>query len=175
MHYSAIKYNDIANGPGVRTSLFVSGCTLRCKGCFNYTAWDFHAGKLFTEETEQQILESLRPEHITGLTILGGEPMELSNRQALYPFLRRVRETFPELSIWMYSGYTWETDHLTRMQEEWPETRDLLSLLDVIVDGKFDIDLYSIRLKFRGSSNQRIIDVQRSLAEGSTILVPEYA
>ncbi len=174
MNYSAIKYYDIANGPGVRTSLFVSGCTLRCKGCFNYTAWDFNSGQPFTKETEEEILESLRSEHVSGLTILGGEPMELQNRQALLPFIKRVREEFPKLSIWVYSGYTWETDHLDRMQKEWPETRELLSLLDVIVDGKFDIDQYSLMLKFRGSKNQRIIDVQKSLATGETVLVPEY-
>ncbi len=173
MYYGEIKYADIANGPGVRTSLFVSGCTHHCQNCFNEMTWDFHYGEPFTEEVENAIIESLKPDYIKGFTILGGEPMEHSNQIVLAPFVERVRETFPKKSIWCYTGYTFETDVLDRMRKAWPETERLLNCFDVMVDGEFVQELKDITLKFRGSSNQRIIDVKKSLAAGETILWSE--
>ena len=173
MYYGEIKYSDIADGPGVRTSLFVSGCTHHCQNCFNEMTWDFHYGQPFTEEVADKIIESLRPNYIKGLTILGGEPMEHSNQIGLVDFVEKVRATFPEKSIWCYTGYTFETDVLGRMYKEWPETKRLLDCFDVMIDGEFVQELKDITLQFRGSSNQRIIDVKKSLAAGETILWSE--
>jgi len=170
MNYAEIKTCDIANGPGVRTSLFVSGCTHRCQNCFNEVAWDFNYGNPFTKETEDYIIETLKPDYIKGLTLLGGEPMEHVNQIGLLPFIRRVRETYPEKSIWCYTGYTFETDILERMCSTYPETKELISYFDVMVDGKFVQELRNLMLRFRGSENQRIIKVQDSLREGKTIL-----
>ena len=165
MNYGEIKNYDIANGEGVRVSLFVSGCTHRCKGCFNEMTWDFNYGKPFTAETEDEILKMLEPYYIDGLTLLGGEPMEKSNQQALLPFLRRVKEAYPHKNIWCYTGYTLETDLLTgRARTEF--TDEILSLIDVLVDGEFILEQKDISLAFRGSSNQRIIDMKKTLAEG---------
>lgn len=170
MNYAEIKNCDIANGPGVRTSLFVSGCTHRCQNCFNEIAWDFNYGEPFTKETEDYILETLKPDYIKGLTLLGGEPMEHVNQIGLLPFIRRVKEMYPQKSIWCFTGYTFETDILDRMCKEYAETAELISYFDVIVDGKFVQELRNLMLKFRGSENQRIIKVQESLKEGKTIL-----
>lgn len=170
MNYAEIKTCDIANGPGVRTSLFVSGCTHRCQNCFNEIAWDFNYGEPFTKETEDYILETLKPDYIKGLTLLGGEPMEHVNQIGLLPFIRRVKEIYPQKSIWCFTGYTFETDILDRMCKEYAETAELISYFDVIVDGKFVQELRNLMLKFRGSENQRIIRVQESLKEGKTIL-----
>lgn len=170
MNYAEIKTCDIANGPGVRVTLFVSGCTHRCQNCFNEETWDFHYGKPFTAETENMLLSALRPAYIKGLTLLGGEPLEYSNQQGLLPFVRRVRKELPEKDIWCYTGYTFESDVLGRMCVEREETRELLSCLDVLVDGEFVQELKDLGLRFRGSSNQRIIRVQESLREGRTIL-----
>ena len=170
MNYAEIKTCDIANGPGVRTSLFVSGCTHRCQNCFNEIAWDFNYGEPFTKETEDYILETLKPDYIKGLTLLGGEPMEHVNQIGLLPFIRRVKEMYPQKSIWCFTGYTFETDILDRMCKEYAETAELISYFDVIVDGKFVQALRNLMLKFRGSENQRIIKVQESLKEGKTIL-----
>jgi len=170
MNYAEIKTCDIANGPGVRTSLFVSGCTHRCQNCFNEIAWDFNYGNPFTKETEDYILETLKPDYIKGLTLLGGEPMEHVNQIGLLPFIRRVKEMYPQKSIWCFTGYTFETDILDRMCKEYAETAELISYFDVIVDGKFVQELRNLMLKFRGSENQRIIKVQESLKEGKTIL-----
>ena len=170
MNYAEIKTCDIANGPGVRTSLFVSGCTHRCQNCFNKIAWDFNYGEPFTKETEDYILETLKPDYIKGLTLLGGEPMEHVNQIGLLPFIRRVKEMYPQKSIWCFTGYTFETDILDRMCKEYAETAELISYFDVIVDGKFVQELRNLMLKFRGSENQRIIKVQESLKEGKTIL-----
>lgn len=170
MNYAEIKTCDIANGPGVRTSLFVSGCTHRCQNCFNEVAWDFNYGKPFTKETEDYILETLKPDYIKGLTLLGGEPMEHVNQIGLLPFIRRVKEMYPQKSIWCFTGYTFETDILERMCKEYPETEELISYFDVIVDGKFVQELRNLMLRFRGSENQRIINVRDSLKEGKTIL-----
>ena len=170
MNYAEIKYCDIANGIGVRTTLFVSGCRHHCEGCFNPVQWDFAAGEPFTTEVEDQILESLEPVYVTGLTLLGGEPMEQENQAGLLPFLRRVKERFPEKGIWLYSGFTWEqlTQGPSRAYGEL--VPQILDLLDVLVDGPFVLDKKDISLRFRGSSNQRLIDVPASLAAGEVVL-----
>ena len=158
MNYACVRTCDIANGEGVRVSLFVSGCTHRCKGCFNEEAQAFNYGSPFTEETEKEILEALTPSHISGLTLLGGEPMEPSNQARLAPFLRRFREKFgASKTLWIYTGCTLE--QLKDVSSRWHTdvTDDILSLTDVIVDGPFVEELKDISLQFRGSSNQRII------------------
>jgi len=160
MKYANIKYYDIANGLGVRTSLFVSGCTHRCKGCFNEIAWDFDYGEEFTDETIETILKSCEPGYISGLSLLGGEPMELSNQRGLLPLLLRFRERFPEKNIWCYTGYTYETDLLAEGGKARCEVTDaFLDCVDVLVDGEFDRELYDISLKFRGSRNQRVLQI----------------
>ncbi len=170
MNYAEIKTYDIANGPGVRTSLFVSGCTHRCQNCFNEETWDFHYGNSFTTETEDYLISTLRPDYIKGLTLLGGEPLEHKNQQGLLPFLRRVKKELPQKDIWCYTGYTFETDVLGKMYKDWPETKELLSYIDVLVDGEFVQELKQLELRFRGSANQRLIDLQESLKTGKTIL-----
>jgi len=157
MNYAEIKYFDVANGPGVRTSLFVSGCTHGCKGCFNEIAQNFNYGKPFTREVEYEIISTLR----SGLTLLGGEPFEIENLKALVPFIIRVREAKPDISIWAYSGYTLEQLH-ERKGQDLDLTMAILMEIDILVDGKFIEELKDIRLQFRGSSNQRIIDVKKS-------------
>ena len=158
MNYATIKYNDIANGTGVRTSLFVSGCTHRCKGCFNEIAWDFTYGEPFTRKTEQAILDSMKAPYIAGLSLLGGEPMEPVNQRGLLPLLRRVHEELPEKTVWVYSGYTYESDLKSPVGRAHCEVTDeFLSYVDVLVDGEFIEDLKDITLQFRGSSNQRIL------------------
>jgi anaerobic ribonucleoside-triphosphate reductase activating protein len=173
MNYAQIKPCDVANGPGIRVSLFVSGCTHHCKGCFNEVAWDFQYGKQFTDETMVQLLESLSPDYIAGLTLLGGEPFEQINQRGLLPFVRKVRELYPEKSIWCYTGYDFEKDILARMYEQWPETRELISNIDVLVDGKFVEEQKNLSLRFRGSSNQRIILVKESIKQGEIVLWDE--
>ena len=170
MNYAEIKYCDIANGPGVRTSIFVSGCTHRCKGCFNEIAWDFNYGKPFTEETIHEITDSLKPDYITGLTVLGGEPFEHVNQIGLLPLLERVRKELPHKSIWCFTGYLFDKDILDKMCPQWPETSRMLSLIDVLVDGPFVEEKKDLMLKFKGSSNQRTIMVQESLEAGEIIL-----
>lgn len=173
MNYAEIKYTDIANGPGVRVSLFVSGCTHHCKGCFNAVTWDFAYGKPFTQEVQDAIIEALEPYYISGLTLLGGEPMEPENQKALLPFVRRVKERYPEKTIWCFTGYLFDTQVLNQMCKEIPETKELVSLFDVCVDGPFVEEKKNITLKFRGSSNQRIIDVPRTLKEDRIVLYEE--
>lgn len=170
MNYGSIKKCDIANGTGVRVSLFVSGCTHHCKGCFNEETWSFDYGEPFTKEVEDRILKALEPSYISGLTLLGGEPLEYVNQQVLAPFLKRVRETYPQKTIWCYTGYLYEKDILNRMVKKWQYTRDILEMIDVLVDGPFIEEEKQIDLRFRGSRNQRIIDVKKSLIEGKTIL-----
>ena len=168
MNYANIKYCDIANGVGVRTTLFVSGCRLHCPNCFNSEAWDFASGEPFTPEVEDEIVKSLEPAYVEGLSVLGGEPMEPENQAGLVDFLERVRATYPEKSIWMYSGHTWE--QLTAGAWHLENTDRILATLDVLVDGPFVQDQYDISLRFRGSSNQRTIDVPASLAAGEVVL-----
>lgn len=167
MNYATIKNCDIANGPGVRVSLFVSGCTHRCPGCFNEVAWDFDYGQPFTDETIDSILEMLRPSYIKGLTLLGGEPFEPQNQPAVVKLLRRIRQELPDKSIWAFSGYLFEKDILSGRIGD---TSEYLSYLDVLVDGPFVQEKKNLSLRFRGSENQRIIDVKASLAAGETIL-----
>ena len=169
MNYGNIKFYDIADGPGVRTSLFVSGCSHHCPGCFQPETWDFGYGRRFTGETEQQILDSLAPDYVNGLTLLGGEPMEKANQRALLPFVKRVRETYPDKDIWCYTGYTLETDLLSG-RAHCEATEELLSLIDVLVDGRFILEEKDITLLFRGSRNQRLIDLPATLAQGKTVL-----
>lgn len=170
MNYGAIKYFDIANGTGVRTSLFVSGCTHCCKGCFQPETWDFAYGEIFTQATEDQIIESLNPDYVSGLAVLGGEPMEPSNQEALAPFLKRVKKTCPNKTIWLYTGDTFETLIDTQSSRHTAFTNDMLACVDVMVDGRFVESKKDITLRFRGSSNQRILDVPASLEAGKAIL-----
>ncbi len=167
MRYAEIKQCDIANGTGVRTSLFVSGCRRKCPGCFNLVAWDFGYGYDFTPEVEGEIVDSLRPSYVAGLSLLGGEPMEPENRGALLRLLRRVREELPEKDVWTFSGFTWE--ELLEGDGSDPAPRELLELIDVLVDGPYVGELHDITLRFHGSSNQRVIDVPASLAAGRVI------
>lgn len=200
MNYAAIKKTDVANGPGIRVSLFVSGCTHGCKGCFNSEAWDFKYGREYTKETEAEILEALAPEHIRGLSVLGGEPMEPQNRGTVLELLRKVRQRFPGKDIWCYTGYDYENDLLRWVQEENGkgalgssggestaavpchkeeksgceeyipgDVAELLSLIDVLVDGEFVEERKNLRLAFRGSENQRLIDLKESLRQGKVI------
>ena len=168
MNYSNIKFSDIANGVGVRTTLFVSGCRLHCEGCFNYEAWDFKSGGEFTPEVEQEIIDSLAPVYINGLSILGGEPFEPENQEGLVEFVEKVRATYPQKSIWMQSGHTW--DQLTEGKWHTEYTDRILSCIDVLVDGPWIQSLHDITLRFRGSSNQRLIDVPKTLASGEITL-----
>ncbi len=169
MNFATIKKRDIANGPGVRVSLFVSGCTHRCEGCFNEVAWDFDYGAPFTKAVEDELLEALSPDYIQGLTLLGGEPFEPENQRALVPFLKRVREVFPQKNIWCYSGYTLE--QLTGESRARCEVTDeMLSMLDVLVDGRFVLAKKNIRLRFRGSENQRLIDMNKTREAGEIVL-----
>ena len=169
MNYGNIKKRDIANGTGVRVTLFVSGCTHHCKGCFQPETWDFAYGQPFTRDTEDELLEALAPSFINGLTLLGGEPFEPDNQQALLPFLRRVRTAYPDKTIWAFSGYTWE--ELTGgSRARCACTDELLSLVDVLVDGEFVEAFKDISLHFRGSSNQRVIDVPATRAGGTIVL-----
>ena len=169
MNYAAIKKYDVANGIGVRVSLFVSGCTHRCKGCFNAEAWDFAYGQPYTEATEEEILTALSHEYIAGLSLLGGEPFEPQNQRALLPLLRKFRERYPQKSVWCYSGYTLETDILAG-RAHCEATDEMLSYIDILVDGEFVEEKKDLKLRFRGSSNQRIIDVKRTLSEGTVKL-----
>lgn len=167
MNYAEIKNCDIANGPGVRVSLFVSGCTHHCPGCFNEVAWDFRYGKPFTQETIDLILGMLRPSYIRGLTLLGGEPFEPENQSAVVELLRQIKGEMPNKSIWAYSGYLFDRDILSGRLGD---TREYLSYLDVLVDGPFVLEKKNLSLRFRGSENQRIIDVPATLSRGEIVL-----
>lgn len=173
MNYAVIKKMDVANGPGLRVSLFVSGCTHKCRECFNREAWDFSYGELFTEETEETVLKYLSGEHIKGLSLLGGEPLEHKNQQGLLSLLKKVKKNYPNKTIWCYTGYDFEKDIKGRMMKEWTETSEFLSYLDVLVDGEFVLEKKDLNLRFKGSSNQRIIKVKESLAENRIILWEE--
>ncbi len=170
MNYAVIKNSDIANGPGVRISLFGSGCTLHCKGCFNEVAWDFHYGSPFTQETIDKILEMMKPGYIRGLTLLGGEPFEPQNQEPIVELLRQIKQKMPDKSIWAFSGYLFDRDILSGRLGDWKITREYLSYLDVLVDGPFVEEKKNLSLRFRGSENQRIIDVPASLAQNKIVL-----
>ena len=174
MNYAEIKNCDIANGPGVRVSLFVSGCTHHCPGCFNQVAWDFDYGKPFTQETIDVILTMLQPGYIKGLTLLGGEPFEPENQPAVVELLRQIKAKYPEKSIWAFSGYLFDRDILAGRLGPWEITREYLSYLDVLVDGPFVESRKNLSLRFRGSENQRIIDVPASLAENRIVLWQDW-
>lgn len=172
MNYANIKYNDIANGEGVRVSLFVSGCTHHCKNCFNKETWDFNYGRPFDKFVEDEIIKNLAPDYINGLTLLGGEPMEPANQQGLLNFVKRVKAIYPNKTIWCYSGYLFDKELLQPSRAFCPWTRELLSYIDVLVDGEFVEELKDITLRFKGSSNQRVIDVQESLKNNCVVLSP---
>ena len=174
MNYATIKNNDIANGPGVRVSLFVSGCTHRCKGCFNEIAWDFDYGEPFTQETIDSILKMLAPDYIQGITLLGGEPFEPRNQPAIVDLLRQIKKHYPVKSIWAFSGYLFDKEILAGKLGPWEITNEYLSYLDVLVDGRFVEEKKDLSLRFRGSSNQRLIDVQKSLRSGEIILWDDW-
>lgn len=174
MNYATIKNCDIANGPGVRISLFVSGCTHRCPGCFNEVAWDFHYGMPFTEETITYILSLLAPPYVKGLTLLGGEPFEPQNQEPIVKLLRRVKELYPKKSVWAFSGYLFDKDILSGRLGDPEITREYLSYLDVLVDGPFLQEKKDLSLRFRGSSNQRIINVPASLESGGIVLWEDW-
>ncbi len=172
MNYGNIKECDIANGPGVRVSLFVSGCRHHCKGCFNEETWDFQYGNPYTEETEEIIINLLKAGYIQGLSLLGGEPFEPENQHELVKLLRRVRETYPEKDIWCYSGYLYDVDMVSGGRVYTDVTEEMLSYLDVLVDGRFVEAQKDVTLHFRGSRNQRIIDVKKSREANEVVLSP---
>ena len=172
MHYGNIKKLDIADGDGVRVTLFVSGCRNRCENCFQPETWSFDYGKPFTEETVQELLTALAPSYVDGLTLLGGEPFEPENQRELVKLLHRVREAFPKKNVWSYSGYTLEQicgDGHPHSEV----TEEMLSMIDVLVDGRFVEALKDVSLKFRGSSNQRIIDLKQTKVENKIVLYCE--
>ena len=174
MNYATIKRRDIANGPGVRVSLFVSGCTHRCPGCFNDIAWDFSYGEPFTEAVQEELLEALDSEYVKGFSLLGGEPFEPQNQRALLPFLQKLRARLPQKTVWCYSGYTLE--ELTGVRESrcrCEVTDEMLALVNVLVDGRFMEEKKNIRLRFRGSENQRLIDMDKTREMGEIVLWDE--
>lgn len=173
MYYGEIKDCDIANGEGVRVSLFVSGCTNHCEHCFQPQTWDFGYGQPFTPETEERILSLLAPGYINGLTLLGGEPFEPENQRRLLPFVRRVREAYPKKDIWAFTGFTYEELLREGAHPHCEATEELLSLLDVLVDGRFEEALKDISLRFRGSSNQRLLDLNATRRTGRLTLLPD--
>lgn len=170
MNYATIKKRDIANGVGVRVSLFVSGCTHHCKNCFNKETWDFDYGEVFTKETENLILEYLSPDFVNGLSLLGGEPFEPTNQKELVSLLRKVKEKYPQKDVWCYTGYLFDKELLSDSRARCEYTDEMLSYIDVLVDGRFVEEKKDITLQFRGSSNQRVIDVKKSLSQNSVIL-----
>ena len=174
MNYATIKPRDIANGPGVRVSLFVSGCTHRCPGCFNEEAWDFDYGQPFDQSTIDEILELLQPDYVQGLTLLGGEPFDPRNQPAIVELLRQIKAKYPQKSIWAFSGYLFDRDILPGRLGDPTITREYLSYLDVLVDGPFIQSRKNLTLRFRGSDNQRLIDVPESLSRGEVVLWQDW-
>lgn len=170
MNYADIKQYDIANGPGIRVSVFVSGCNHHCKGCFNKEAWDFSYGKQLTPFIISKIISYLEPSYVKGLTVLGGEPMDPANQPEVLKLLKKVKKKYPRKNIWLYTGYDFEKDILGKMINKIPETKEILSYIDVLVDGKFVEELKDLSLRFKGSSNQRTICVQESLEKGEIVL-----
>ncbi len=170
MNYADIKKADIANGTGIRVSVFVSGCRHQCKNCFNQEAWDFNYGKEFTEKEIERVLDELDSPYVSGLSLLGGEPLEHANQKGLIPLVKRVKEKYPEKDIWCYTGFLFDQHVMEEMYTKWDETKELLPYLDVVVDGKFEEEKKNLKLKFRGSENQRVIDVKKSIKENKPIL-----
>lgn len=173
MHYGVIKTYDVANGPGVRVSLFVSGCTNACKHCFQPETWDFLYGKEYTQETQEYIIKSLSAPYIQGLTLLGGEPFELSNQEVLVTLLREVRKRVPNKNIWCFTGFTLDQDLVEGGKRYGKDTDEMLSMIDVLVDGRFVEELKDITLRFRGSSNQRLIDLKQSREKNEIVLLED--
>lgn len=173
MHYGTIKNCDIANGVGVRVTLFVSGCRNACKNCFQPQTWNFNYGEPFTKQTEDYILNLLKPEYITGLTLLGGEPFEPENQRDLLPFVKRVKQMYPKKTIWCFSGFTFEEMHTVGNRSCCEVTGELLSYIDILVDGRFIEEQKDISLRFRGSRNQRIIELPATLKSGNIVLWQE--
>lgn len=163
MYYGNIKKYDIANGPGVRISLFVSGCRNHCPGCFNQETWDFQYGQPFTEETQQEILRLLKPDYIEGFSLLGGEPFEQENQEVLCGLLKKIRKTYPQKTIWCYTGYRYDLDLLKGGKKYTEYTEEMLSYIDVLVDGKFIEEEKDVTLVFRGSRNQRILKLREEI------------
>ena len=170
MNYAGIKYCDVANGLGCRTVLFVSGCRNHCKDCFQPHTWDFSYGKEFDENVQNEILDSLNSTYIKGLTLLGGEPFEPENQIDLLPFVKKVREQYPTKDIWAFTGYVYDTDLVKGGRKHCEATDELLSMIDVLVDGPFIAEQRNLMLKFRGSENQRVIDMKKTLEEGKIVL-----
>ncbi len=170
MNYATIKKYDVANGPGVRVSLFVSGCNHHCKGCFNQEAWDFNYGNEFTEKEENEVMEALKPDYIKGLSLLGGEPLDPKNQEGLLPVVKKAKELYPDKPIWCYTGYLFDEQVLNGMSKTNKTTNELLKYIDYVVDGEFVENLKNPGLQFRGSSNQRIIDVKETLKEDKVVL-----
>ena len=166
MNYAEIKYCDIANGTGCRTVLFVSGCRNACKGCFQPQTWDFGYGEPFDEKVQKEVLDSLAPDYITGITLLGGEPFEPENQKELVPFMRKVVAQYPNKNVWAFTGYIYDKDLLVGGRRHTEDTDELLSMIDVLVDGPFVEGLKDITLKFRGSSNQRVLDLRETIRTG---------
>lgn len=173
MNYATIKWYDISNGPGVRVSLYVSGCRNHCKNCFNPETWDFKYGDPFTEDIENKIIDGLKPDYIKGFTLLGGDPFEPENQKVLAPFLEKLRKVYPDKSFWAFTGYDFEKDLLTGKLGDADTVLRMLNCLDVLVDGKFVEELKDLNLRFRGSSNQRIILLKPSLKEDKIVLWDE--
>ena len=173
MHYGNIKNYDIADGEGVRVTLFCSGCTNRCEGCFQPETWDFYYGKEYTKETEDQLIQMLTNPNIQGLTLLGGDPFEPSNQRTLITLLRRVKQELPTKDVWAYTGFVYEQDLLEGQRKHTEVTDEMLSYIDVLVDGPFVIDEKDISLYFRGSTNQRVIDMPKTLKSGNVVIYHE--
>ena len=166
MNYAGIKYCDIANGTGCRTVLFVSGCRNACKGCFQPQTWDFGYGEPFDEKVQKEVLDSLAPDYITGITLLGGEPFEPENQKELVPFMRKVAAQYPNKNVWAFTGYIYDKDLIAGGRRHTEDTDELLSMIDVLVDGPFVEELKDITLKFRGSSNQRGLNLRETIRTG---------
>lgn len=169
MNYAGIKYCDIANGTGCRTVLFVSGCRNACKGCFQPQTWDFGYGEPFDEKVQEEVLKSIEPDYITGITVLGGEPFEPENQKELVPFMRKVVARYPNKNVWAFTGYIYDKDLVAGGRRHTEDTDELLSMIDVLVDGPFQEEKKDITLKFRGSSNQRILDLKETIRTGNII------
>lgn len=170
MNYGRIIERDSTNGTGIRVTLFVSGCTHCCKGCFQPETWDFKYGKEFTKEVEDHIIDLLKPDYVSGLTILGGDPFEISNQRALYPFIKRIKEELKDKNIWAFTGDIYEELINDKGKYHCDITNDMISLIDVLVDGPFIESLSSLMLKYKGSSNQRLIDIQKTIKQNEIVL-----
>ncbi|SER46520.1 anaerobic ribonucleoside-triphosphate reductase activating protein [Lachnobacterium bovis] len=173
MNYAAVKYCDIANGLGCRSVLFVSGCRNHCKGCFQPETWDFSYGKPFDDALQKELIDSLKPDYIKGLTLLGGDPFEEENQKDILPFLIKVKELYPNKDIWAYTGYVFEKDLQVGGKKHTEYTDELIKLIDVLVDGPFIEEQKDLTIKFRGSRNQRVIDIKKTLESGEVVLAME--